>query len=68
MAEDEVKGPTEQTCVVCGQGSHRESWVKKLKNFVSCDHHTDKEIADAVAAQQKATAAAATVPAPGPGK
>lgn len=61
MADDEVKAPTEQVCVVCGQGSHRESWIKKLKNFVSCDHHTDKEIADAVTAQQKASAPAPTV-------
>lgn len=49
----------EQTCVVCGQGSHREKWVKggvgaKGTVFVACDSHSDTEIKAAVAKAEPA--------------
>ncbi len=44
-------------CVVCGMGSHRTDWIKKSApadkfQYVACDFHTDKEVADAVKAAQ----------------
>lgn len=46
-------------CVVCGQGSTRETWIKKSKDgkHVACDNHSDAEVEKAVAALPKAKSA-----------
>jgi uncharacterized membrane protein len=41
-------------CVVCGAGSHRETWIKTNGDFVACDWHTDVEINNAVDGRRKA--------------
>lgn len=50
---------TPKHCVVCGQGSTREEWIKKSKDgkYVACDSHSDAEIEKAVAALPKAKSA-----------
>lgn len=44
---------TERACVVCGQGSTREDWIKtKVVNgtkHVACDNHSEAEFSAAVA-------------------
>lgn len=51
-------------CVVCGEGSPREDWIKKSSGgsgvadkYIACDHHEQKEVDDA-AAQVEAEAKA----------
>lgn len=46
-------------CAVCGQGSHRTDWIKKLPDGgVACDSHTQEEIAKHQAQPKVAVAVA----------
>jgi hypothetical protein len=55
---------SEQRCVVCGMGSHREDWAKtstvKGVKYVACDGH-DQKVVDVAAAK-----AAGVAPTPTP--
>lgn len=59
----DVVKPVERACIVCGQGSHREDWIKVKKvndsTFVACDNHSDAEFSAAV---QRATQPAPAKP------